>query len=173
MKYIIIFLVVIIFSFAESAFSAGQIPSDGEVSSYIANYNRASPELATSGRLESGAVEALSKEGFATIIDLRTKFEGVEGERREVESAGMNYINIPVTGEGVDDMQLSSFSQSFETANKPVLVHCASGNRVGAMLTRYYISKGIPSEVAFERGRAIGMSSSLEKKIRSNLETNR
>jgi protein tyrosine/serine phosphatase len=53
-------------------------------------------------------------------------------------------------------------------ANLPVLVHCHSANRVGAMWALYRASKGVPPAVAVEEGRTAGLKS-REKAVREKL----
>lgn len=163
-KNLIIFLLLL--TFPISACADEKVPFANEIKSEIKNYNRATTTLATSGALGEGAVKELSKKEFATIIDLRTEREGTASEKSAVETSKMTYINIPVTGDGISDEQLANFTKVYEIAKKPILLHCGSGNRVGAMLTRYYLSKGMEKDLAFERGRTAGMKPTLEKTIK-------
>ena len=164
MKNLIIFLLVL--TLPISACADEKVPFANELESEIKNYNKATTTLATSGALGEGAVQELAEKGFATIIDLRTQKEGTSSEETEVSTSKMTYINIPVTGDGISDEQLANFTKAYEMAKKPILLHCGSGNRVGAMLTRYYLSKGMEKDLAFERGRTAGMKPALEKTIK-------
>ena len=157
-KYFIAILLSLIVSMPVSA-------SDNSIADLIINYKSLNNETSTSGAISSGGVQKLKEEGFKTIIDLRTKNEGVAQERKEVESSGMSYINIPVTGEGINDQQLASFTEVMENIEKPVLIHCGSGNRVGAMWTTYQLSKGVALNEAVSQGRKMGMKPELEAKI--------
>jgi uncharacterized protein (TIGR01244 family) len=169
MKNIVTLLFVL--TFVSPASADFQVPFGNEINSPIKNYNRATPTLATSGTIGEGGVEELAKKGFATIIDLRTKDEGTAHEKKAVEATGMSYINIPVTGAGINNEQLAAFSKAFEEAQTPVLVHCASGNRVGALWTTYRLSKNINSKLAFEEGRTAGMKPSMEQKVKESCKT--
>ncbi len=169
MKYLFVLPCFLVLT--SPAFADIQVPFGTEIQSPIKNYNRATPTLATSGIIGKGGVKELAKKGFATIIDLRTENEGTAEEKKNVESAGMNYINIPVTGAGINNKQLAAFTESIEKAQTPVLVHCASGNRVGALWTTYRLSKGIDSEIAFEEGRTAGMQPFLEEKVKASCQT--
>jgi uncharacterized protein (TIGR01244 family) len=102
---------------------------------------------------------------------LRTEAEGTASEKKAVESMGMSYINIPVTGAGINNEQLAAFSNAIEDVQTPILVHCASGNRVGAIWTTYRLRKGINSEIGFEEGRPAGMKPSLEEKVKESCQT--
>jgi uncharacterized protein (TIGR01244 family) len=171
MKYIFTLLYTLVLISPAASAADIQVPFGNEMQSPIKNYNRATPTLATSGTIGTGGVKELAEKGFATIIDLRTENEGTAEEKKNVESAGMSYINIPVTGAGINHKQLAVFTRAIEKAQTPVLVHCASGNRVGALWTTYRLSKGINSETAFEEGRTAGMKPFLEEKVRASCQT--
>ena len=102
---------------------------------------------------------------------MRTEAEGTASEKKAVESMEMSYINIPVTGAGINNEQLAAFSKAIEDVQTPILVHCASGNRVGAIWTTYRLRKGINSEIGFEEGRTAGMKPSLEEKVKESCQT--
>lgn len=51
--------------------------------------------------------------------------------------------------------------------NAPLLIHCGSANRVGAMWALYRALKGIPEEIALEEARTIGLQSDSEAEIRT------
>ena len=171
MKYIVTLLYAFVIISPAASAADMQAPFGSELQNLIKNYNRATPTIATSGTISTGSVKELAEKGFATIIDLRTENEGTAEERKNVESAGMSYINIPVTGAGINHKQLAAFTKAIENKPAPILVHCASGNRVGALWTTYRLSKGISSNIAFEEGRTAGMKPLLEEKVRASCQT--
>ncbi len=171
MKYIVTLLYVFVIISSPASAADLQVPFGSQLQNLIKNYNRATPTLATSGTISTGAVKELAEKGFATIIDLRTENEGTAEEKKNVESAGMSYINIPVTSAGINHKQLAIFTKAIENTQTPILVHCASGNRVGALWTTYRLSKGINSKIAFEEGRTAGMKPFLEEKVRESCQT--
>ena len=104
-------------------------------------------------------LQVLAEEGYRTVIDLRPP-----GEPRgydEVEAAkanGLTYVNIPVTLESLDQATIDRFLETLEKAEKPVLLHCATANRVGALWYAYLVEKkGTPPAEALEKSRAIGL----------------
>ncbi len=169
MKYLLILLAVL--SFSQVSLAADQVPFGSEMKSSIKNYNRATPLLATSGALGEGAIKELSEKGVTTIINLRSREEGALEEGEKVKAAGMTYIHISVGGDTITDEQiLSDLTKALDAIKSPTLLHCGSGNRVGAMLARYYLSKGENVDTAFEKGRTAGMKLSLENKVREALK---
>lgn len=165
--YIIVWLLI---SHTSIIYATKQAPFGNQIKA-VTNYNRATTQVATGGKLDQGGVEELAEQGFKTIIDLRTEAEGTLAEKQAVETAGMRYINIPVTSAGINDEQLAAFTSVIEQAAIPVLLHCASGNRAGAMWAAYRLSKGITPDIAFEEGRTAGMQSNMEEKIKTTCRT--
>lgn len=163
MKTIIGSIVLLSLLFFGTAHASGQAPFGNQVSE-VKNYNRATSQIATSGVIGEG-VSALAANGFKTIIDLRTEAEGTHEEQLAVEAAGMRYVNIPVTGAGINAEQLAAFTKAIEATETPVLVHCASGNRAGALWATYRMSKGVAPAIALEEGRTAGMSEAMEANV--------
>ncbi len=165
MKYIsIIIMLLNIFLYTSTVYAENQMPFGNQVQA-IENYNRATSQIATSGVIGENGAEILAEQGFKTIIDLRTRAEGTDDEKRNVEAAAMRYINIPVTSEGINKKQLATFTKAIENAEMPALVHCASGNRAGAMWAAYRINIGVSPEFALEEGKAAGMRAEMKQKI--------
>lgn len=166
MKYLITLMTLVIILFANAAQASGRVPFGHQLVP-VQNYSRATEQVAISGLIGDGGAEALASHGFKTIIDLRTATEGTADEKALIERNGMTYINIPMTVAGISEEQLTAFTVAFEAAQKPVLIHCGSGNRAGAMWASYQIRKGIDPEVALEAGRKAGMRPPMEEKVRA------
>lgn len=165
MKYIAVNIILLGILFTSAVYAENQAPFGSQINA-VKNYNRATSQIATSGVIGKNGVEILAEQGFKTIIDLRTQAEGTDDEKVAVEASAMHYINIPVTGDGINEKQLAAFTEVIENAKMPALVHCASGNRAGAIWAAYRISKGIAPEIAIEEGRTAGMQPEMEQKIR-------
>lgn len=148
-----------------------EVPFGDRVGPAVVNYNRLRPQIATAGLLQPGAVAELKALGIATIVDLRGPEEGTAVEKKAVEAAGLRYFNIPVTEGMPSDVQIAEFGRIVEDANNyPLIVHCASANRVGAMWTLYRARKGIPVEIAIEEGRTTGLQPPREADVRRRLQ---
>ena len=118
-------------------------------------------------------VEAAADAGFRTVINLRSDREkGFEWEREAVEDLGMSYIAIPVAGD--DDLNRETVEQLDAALNGaisegPVLLHCASGNRIGALLAlRAAWLYDAEVDAALKYGQENGLTR-LEPKIRELL----
>jgi len=85
---------------------------------------------------------ALAALGVRTVIDLQA--DGLAGEQRLVEAAGMQFHRIPMTTRVVpSDKQLAEFLALVnDPANQPVYVHCAGGrHRTGVMTAVYRMTQ--------------------------------
>jgi len=139
------------------------------LSDNIVNFTFLNKKIASGGRVTTEGLAALEQDGFTTIIDLRTPEEGVSEEQENAKKLGLEHHNIPVTGKGISDAQLESFIHVINNAdNGKILVHCASGNRVGAMWARYRLQQGASLDIAVKEGRKAGMRKSLEQTVRDS-----
>lgn len=150
---------------------AADAPFGDKVSARIVNYNRAAPAIGSAGKLDGGGVAEAKALGFVTIVDLRGATEGTAEERAEAEKVGIAYRNIEVVSEVPSADQVAAFAAIIEdAANQPVLFHCVSANRAGAMWALYRASRGVPAGVALEEGRTLGLHGAREDAVRAELK---
>jgi tyrosine-protein phosphatase SIW14 len=86
----------------------------------------------------------LKKLGITTVVDLRGNRGPVASERREVESLGMRFIDIPVLGwSAPSNAQVAEFLGLFkDDPRQKVFVHCYYGeDRSGVMVAAYRIAQ--------------------------------
>jgi len=111
--------------------------------------------------------------GFRTVINLRTDQEpGFEWERDAVEKTGMRYVQIPVGADGLTRENVERIDAALDQAltEGPILLHCGSGNRIGAVLAlREAWLGGTQPEEALSYGLASGLTR-LEGKVREILD---
>ena len=149
---------------------AGEAPFGDKVSAAIYNYTRASPFIASAGTLGEGGVAEAKALGFKTIVDLRTAEEGTVVEKVEATGLGLRYVNLPVAGGAPSDEQVARFAAIAEDpSNYPVLLHCAAGNRTGALWALYRARRNVPPEVAVDEGRTLGLRPNRERVVRHRL----
>ena len=107
----------------------------------------------TAGQPAPEQWRGVAEAGVGTVVNLRPDAELKErDERAEVSAAGLHYVQIPVAG--ADDITPENADRLWtllQQAPAPVLVHCASGNRVGALLALGAARAGMPSEQAITR----------------------
>src|SRR6266852_1871139 len=86
----------------------------------------------------------LKKLGITTVVDLRGNRGSVAAERRQVESLGMRFIDIPVLGwSAPTNAQVAQFLKHFkEGSQQKVFVHCYYGeDRAGVSVAAYRIAE--------------------------------
>jgi len=92
-------------------------------------------DLVTGGQPDPAQLEALiERHSLRAVVNLRVPGEpGTEGERERVESAGATYVSIPIAGaEDLTEANARLLADAIAPEGTE-LVHCASGNRVGAL----------------------------------------
>ena len=120
------------------------------------------PGLLTSGQPSQANMEALAAGGVRTIIDLRDPMEPRPfDEPATVKQSGMKYVNVSVRQGALDDATMDDALEAIRRgAAHPMLVHCASANRVGAVLIPYLmIDKGMGEDDAVEAAMKVGLRS--------------
>ncbi|UTW54650.1 beta-lactamase hydrolase domain-containing protein [Kordiimonas sp. SCSIO 12610] len=138
-----------------------EAPFGGAVSPDINNYTRAAPYLGMGGKLTVAGVEEAKRLGFTLIIDLRRPEEdGVFEEMQTASRLNILYKNIPLAGDGSVWKQVDEVSRLLaDKSNYPILLHCASANRAGAVWALKRFKDGVPASIAIEEGRAVGLKS--------------
>ena len=137
----------------------------------IPNEKHPEPGILFGGQPTAAHVAAMAKAGYKTIIDLRSEGEdrGFD-EPSVVEKAGMRYVAIPVDGDRLKQAATyESFFKEFGKAEKPVVVHCASGNRVGGLYYAWLVNhEGVAPEKALAIAKEQGLRSEAIKEAVDN-----
>ena len=125
----------------------------------IPNYRVIRPGLAAAGQPSPAALGRLKEMGFKTVINLRTEKEGTRAEEQAVAAAGLRYVWVPVSAESLSAADVDAVAKVLDDpAAGPVLLHCGSANRVGAIWTILQVRRGKTLEEAEAEGRVIGLS---------------
>lgn len=119
------------------------------------------------------ALVNLPAAGVRTVINLRPASETPDlDEKSVVEKAGMTYRSLPIAGAaGLTKDNVRVFDQILGEAREgKVLMHCASGNRVGAMMAlRARWIQGKTADEALAIGKASGLRG-LEADVKALLQ---
>ena len=108
----------------------------------IKNFGQMDDRFYRGGQPEERDYKALAALGVKTIIDLRD--DPTSYEKRDAESAGMRYVNIPMSDSGRPrDEQIEQFLKlTNDPATGRFFVHCAGGrHRTGVMGAVYRMTK--------------------------------
>lgn len=117
------------------------------------------PGVWSAGQPQEQHWEALANSGITTVVDLRGPDEDRgHDEPSHARQAGLSYHNLPVDGAaGVTRETAERLDALIAQAPGPVLVHCGSGNRVGALLALRAHANGASPEEALALGERGGL----------------
>lgn len=125
----------------------------------------------TAGKLHATDLAWVREAGVRHVIDLTEDAEtpGFD-EASEIRALGVRYDNLPIRGaDGLTVENVRLFDGLLRTADRPVLVHCSSSNRVGAMAAlRAAWIDGADAETAIAEGKRWGLKG-LEQAVRDKL----
>lgn len=123
------------------------------------------------GALNADQVEKIAAAGIEHIINLQPESELSFDEKSVVEAAGIHYTHLPISGaDDLKQVNLLQFDQALRAHHgKKTLLHCGSGNRVGACVAlRAGWLRGRKMDTAMQRGKDHGLDS-LEEEVRMRL----
>ncbi len=128
----------------------------------LRNAKHPEPGVLFGGQPTEDQLRAMAADGLALVIDLRTEREdrGFD-EPAALQGLDVPYLNLPVDGDRLAQPEtFERFVEAMEKVDGPVLVHCATGNRVGAMYYAYQVvAKGVDRDEARDRARENGLAS--------------
>lgn len=117
-------------------------------------------------------LKAIQEAGYRMIITLRADSErGDEGERATVERLGMKFVRIPVAGAaGLTEDNARSLGKALVGEDVlPAVVHCASGQRVSALLgLKAFVVDRVSAAAAIDLAKRLGLTR-LEAALRTRI----
>jgi len=123
----------------------------------------------TGGQPTEQAYAKAAAGGFHSVLSLRTANEGVDlaRERSLVEKNKMRYFNIPVVSSAPRSEQADEFIRlTKDQSNHPMLINCASANRVGAFMMIFRVlGQGWAEDKALQEAIKIGLRGDELKKF--------
>ncbi|MCA9285958.1 MAG: hypothetical protein KDA22_12115, partial [Phycisphaerales bacterium] len=112
------------------------------------------------GAVAKPDLEAAQRAGVVSVIDMLPVAEhGDFDEAAAVRELGMAYENPGWNGpQQLTDELIDHSRELLRSAKRPVLVHCASANRVGAIWLAYRVlDDGVAYEAALQEAKTIGL----------------
>jgi len=147
------------FSFAFASSLAAEVPATADATAFP-NYSLVRPGLAAAGQPSAEGLAQLKAMGFKTVINLRTEKEGPKDEEAIVKAAGLSYVSVPVSAETFSQADADAVGKVLDDpAAAPVLLHCSTANRVGAVWALLRMRQGASLEEAENAGKAVGLKS--------------
>lgn len=123
--------------------------------------------ISTAGQPDEAGFRVFADNGYVAVIDLRTAGEGRGlDEPAVVEGLGMDYVALPIGRNDITMEKARELDALLDQYDAPVLVHCASANRVGALLALKTYDETGDAELSLKTGRSGGLKS-LEAKVRA------
>lgn len=142
----------------------------------LKNLSQPDPGHYAAGAISPADVDALAKAGIRNVINLRPASETPDfDEASAVRAAGMHYESLPIAGAAdLNRANVDRFDALLEKQEgAPSLVHCASSNRVGALMAlRAGWIKGQSTDEAIAVGKQWGLAG-LEPVVREKLAESR
>ena len=140
--------------YAEAAASAALIE--------IPNARQPIPGVLAGGQPTREQFADLAKAGYRTVVNLRSLAEeGAWDETEEIEALGMAFLHLPIQGsEALTRENTATLANVLnDPESYPVLIHCKSGNRVGALLAlkAAWLDNATP-DAAIQLGLEAGMT---------------
>jgi uncharacterized protein (TIGR01244 family) len=141
---------------SSSTLNAADMPAELELRNFVV----ISPRVAGGGAPSLEQIPAMKGMGYSTIINLRNVGEpGLAEEEAAAQAAGLTYVHIPVDGATASLTNAKAVLAALETAPAgKVLLHCASGNRVGAI---WGMAKAIEDGLTVEQATAIARTAGM------------
>jgi protein tyrosine phosphatase (PTP) superfamily phosphohydrolase (DUF442 family) len=152
--------------------TACSAPSPDQALANLPNVSFPAPHRVAAGALQAGDLPALQAAGVREVINLRAASETPDfDEAAAVQGAGIDYRHLLIRGpQDLTRGNVLAFDKLLGDAGDGLtVVHCASSNRVGAMIAlRAALVDGASTDAALAEGRRWGLKS-LEPQVRERL----
>lgn len=120
------------------------------------------------GQPSAADLQRLKDAGFTAVINLRGPQEDAGyDEAGTARSLELTYISQPIAGSAdVTREQAEKLAQQIDAQSGPILIHCQSANRVGALFALQAAKEGKRPDEALDVGKRAGLKG-LEALVRS------
>lgn len=134
---------------------------------------RPSERLVIGGQPTAELLREAAKSGIKVVVNLRSEAEDPGYDEAALAAElGLAYLRVPVDGPaGLAEDNVRLFDAVLDqVGDEPVLMHCSTGNRVGAMFALHAARyRGLDTEAAIEFGEAHGLTHFADE-VRAALE---
>ena len=143
-------------------FSAGLTPDPEN----LPNFQQPRPQIYTAGQPTETGFREVASMGVKTVINVLPEKECLPGEDKMVNERRMAYVMLPFETTGFKVETVRQFSALLKNSEKPMLIHCRTGNHVGGLWYAYRVlAEKAPSATALREARMIGLMPSLENRL--------
>ena len=104
--------------------------------------------------------------GVKTVLNVLPEKDCIPDEAKLVQNANMTYKRLPFETSGFKRETIAQFAAIVNESEKPILIHCSTGNHVGGLWFAYraLVDKA-PLGQALKEARRIGMTPQLENNM--------
>lgn len=156
MKNLIGFFIILIGFSLALALPLDQIP----------NLQNPAPQIYTAGQPTEEGFRQAAAFGIRTVLNVLPEKQCLPGESEMVRSNKMVYRSLPFNTSEFRKETIQQFADLLKNAERPVLIHCATGNHVGTVWFAYRVLvEKAPLAIALKEGRRIGMRPETEDAI--------
>lgn len=126
----------------------------------MANTIMFSKKIIVGGQPTIDDLHNMQASGITQIVNLRPENEVIDfDEVALIQQLGMQYHLIPVTEIATFTRKTAEKLLQILALEEPTLVHCASGNRVGALIAlAAYWCEGVNAQDALDKGLQAGLT---------------
>jgi len=113
------------------------------------------------GQPSAEDLEAAQRAGVKTVVTLRKDGELDWNEQQVVDDLGMTYVSLPYgSPDELTDEVFDAGRELLDTVERPMMLHCHSANRVGALWLPWRVLDGGASvEEATAEAKEVGLRS--------------
>lgn len=111
----------------------------------IRGWQRLTPDVTTSGRLQADDPARLAGIGVRHVINLALDDhpEALADEAGLLAAQGLGYTPIPIPFDAPDESHYAAFKAALDATGGPVHVHCIMNWRVSALFYRLHRERGM------------------------------
>jgi len=134
---------------------------------------RINDEMTVAGQVTPEDLRQAASDGFKSVLNLRAPDEegALPDERRHAEAAGLDYVNIPVKKDEINDDLATRVLAGIDDLPKPALIHCGTGMRAGAMAMMNVATRsGMSADAAMDKARSMGFDCDSEPQLKAFFE---
>lgn len=130
------------------------------------------PGVTSGGQPTAEQLAAAKAAGYKTLVNLRPAAEDPQlDEAAEAAKLGFDYVYLPIAGPAdlTEENARKVLALVADPSRQPMVLHCGSGNRVGALVAVGRAKlEGVPAEAALAAGKEAGLTK-LEPAVREIL----
>lgn len=127
-------------------------------------------DIYLAGQPTAADFQEFKKRGVKSVLNLRTKEELDFDEAKTIKGLGLEYHHVPIASpDSLTDENFDKLRKLLnEKEQRPMVMHCASASRVGAVwLAHRVLDNGLTYEAALAEAKTVGLKTpALEAKAK-------